>query len=144
MVLAARLWPRSWSRQLRTDADRQALIRQAREAGRAAEEVITVSFGSTATHARPAPPTPAAGSADDVPFPVGEAAAAAHAAATVLAAQLEEFGHCRQQAETCPDPAERCKWLERRRAAADAVAATLSDLAHNDADLSAAVARHLC
>jgi YihY family inner membrane protein len=158
VVLADRLWPRSLSRALSTDADHRALTRQAREAERTAGEVITVRFGSIATEAgaRPAPSAPAGGRTrpPEVPgFPPEGLAApggrlsphalATHASVALLAAHLDKFDRCRQQADICEDPAARAGLLRRLRAEAGDVAAVLGDLARNEADLGEALRRHL-
>lgn len=165
VVLAARLWPRGLSRALSTDADRRALIRQAREAGRAAEEVITVSFGAAAAEAGAIAAEAGAGSASPVvargnaqprtvpgPPPQGPAAPserlspaalATHAAVARLAAHLEAFDRYRRHADICEDPAARDALLGRLRAEAGDVAAALGDLARKEADLGEALTRHV-
>lgn len=64
VVLTHHLWPRSLTGGMRTDADRRAFIRQARETRRTADEVITVDFsgrGPAPEERSGGPPAPSGG-----------------------------------------------------------------------------------
>lgn len=160
VVLAYRLWPRSLTGKVRTEADRRAVIRQAREAGRAATETITVSFGGEAGGGAGSARGPdgareglsaAVGEPGAVPaglvVPAGRLspdALATHAAVARVADHLHELDRCRQQADTCENPAERDGLARRMRAEAGDAAAVLGELARRETVLGAALANHLC
>ncbi len=112
-VRAYRLWPRSLTRGMTTEGDRQAFRRQAREAQRSAGEEIDVLFDADGQ--------PASGTAAD----------------SVLA-HLRSFQAYRREAEGCADPDQRRALDASLAAEARAVASGLRELALGDEVMAAA------
>lgn len=116
VVIAYRLWPRSLTAGITTEADRLAYRRQASEAQRAVGEEIDVVFAAAGREGSPSVTETLASVVD----------------------HLRSFGSYRREASSCHD-AERLRVLDANLAAeARSVASSLRDLTENDDAMAAA------
>lgn len=134
VVLANRLWPRSLAGGVKTDADRQVMVRMAREHERVAGEAITVSFGDGDM------PTAQTESAERE---LSEAAQAVHHDVSDLVASLRSFDLYRQDLDRCQTAEDRERLHSRLRAQAEEMAGDLAHLAREESILADALSQLL-
>lgn len=134
VVLANRLWPRSLRGAARTDADRRALVRMAREHERVAGEVITVRFRDDDASAT---------QTESAQRELSTAAHAVHHSVNDLVAHLRSFDNYRQDLDQSRAPEDTDLLRRRMHAEAEEMAQQLAHLAREESILADALSRLL-
>lgn len=154
VVLAHRLWPRRLTKKMpRTDADRRALVLQAKEARRTEDQVISVTFKDAGDQAGSVSPAPKGTEhrSERPPGPSGEPGgllrpevpgAPTTVGVSALVVHLQAFDHWRRQLDSGVEGRPRRELLDRLCAEARHTAASLEGLSEHEAELAVALARH--